>query len=206
MKRSTKAAVALVSAVALVILSATPSAAATSTGPATAGTLTLDTASAIQLNGGGTCAAATAVATNGTLTPPYTGTLSVSVTQGVFTYGGSPFVFTGTFNLAYTLTANPSHPDYTITGTMTLANGRIWTRTSTTSCTPVTSACIPVLSSGGITSSTFTAAAGTTDVLPPIGTAVIDRTATISAFGCAAPLSILNGKLAVMNDMTLVLT
>ncbi|HEX7131151.1 MAG TPA: hypothetical protein VF228_01170 [Iamia sp.] len=213
MKRLTKPTVALVTAVAMLVLLAAPSAA--ESGVVTGGTITVGmggTGNTIVVPFVGPCSSSTLTITPDATTPETNGSIQMSMPQGAFDYG-TPNSHVLVFSAAGTYTNTPAGTtpppttpqDYTISGSIstnaTTLTARIYGRTG--DCTATTLECGPI-----VTTVTFTGTLrGTIDANGNVvGTATITGSGTLSAFGCAAPFTALNGRVATINSMTVVFT
>ncbi|HEX7133418.1 MAG TPA: hypothetical protein VF228_12635 [Iamia sp.] len=198
MKRFTKPAVALVSAAAMLFLLAAPSSAAT--GTVNSGTVGVNLTPALSVTlGTGTtgCAASTLTVANGG-----SGAIAIGITQGAFDYGTpNPHVLVANATGTYSTTLI-SGTTYSVSGSMsTTATGtttaRIFARTGTCTATATTE-CGPIVTTITVNSTTSTF---TGDITTMTGTAVINASGTLSAFGCAAPFSAINGKIITITNM-----
>ncbi|HEX7131721.1 MAG TPA: hypothetical protein VF228_04065 [Iamia sp.] len=203
MKRLTKPTVALVAAVAMLVLLATPSAA--QSGTVTGGTISVNLTPALTTTiGTPTCAASTL-----TVTPNDTddGTISMDIPEGAFDYGTpNPHVLDA--NAAGTYAVTPSGGGtgtFSISGNLatngTTNTARIHARTGT--CTAAASECGPIITNISFTG-TFTGSIGTTAPYTLSGTATISGSGTLTAFGCSAPFTAINGKVITITGMTVV--
>ncbi|HEX7135399.1 MAG TPA: hypothetical protein VF228_22680 [Iamia sp.] len=203
MRRTMKPAVAVMAAAALLVLLAAPSGA--QTGTVTAGTLTVTGFSplAFPLAGTPPCAGSTL---DVALSSPAGGAVTFSLPQGAFDYG-TPNAHVLVVTAAGTASMSPGTGgtgSFAISGSIAanatthLAN--IYARTG--DCTPTTTKrCGPIVTTITFTG-TFTGTVGTTAPYTLTGTAVVSGSGTLSAFGCAAPFSIMNGKQATITNMT----
>ncbi|HEX7131154.1 MAG TPA: hypothetical protein VF228_01185 [Iamia sp.] len=204
MKRMTKPTVALVSAVAMLVLLATPSAA----GPITGGTITVNLTPALSVTLGTTtfgCDASTVTASGDF----FGGSIALSIPEGGFNYGTpNPHVLVAQASGTYTL--NPTTGGtgtFAISGAIsTTATGtttaRIHARTTTTTppdtCVAGMSECGPIVTTITFTG-TFTGTVTTTGL---VGTGTINGSGTLGAFGCSAPFSAINNKTITIVNLT----
>ncbi|HEX7131155.1 MAG TPA: hypothetical protein VF228_01190 [Iamia sp.] len=195
MKRLIKPTVTLVSAVAMLVLLASPSSAAT--GTVTGGTVGVNLTPALSVPLNGTCGGTTLTAADGG-----SGAITMSITQGAFDYGTpNPHVLVATAVGTYSTTLITG-TTYSLAGSVstnaTTNTARIFARTGTCTAT-ATNECGPITTTININSTTSTF----TGTLTPLdGTANINASGTLSAFGCAAPFSAINGKIITIVNMT----
>jgi len=123
-----------------------------------------------------------------------TGTISVGISSA-FTYTGTWFKLTATSTGTYTSTHNATST-YHVSTALSVTGAQIRETNATTPCgtTPGTVKCAALALPNGISLSSSTGTS--TQAHPgPVGTFTgSSGSATISAFGCTAPFSALNGK------------
>ncbi|HEX7133419.1 MAG TPA: hypothetical protein VF228_12640 [Iamia sp.] len=208
MTRTIKSAATLAFATVLVMLLAVPTSATPTNGTVASGTVSVNLTPPLSVGiggggGGGGCAAAslTVDITSVTGTAPNraaTGTVALSIPEGPFDFSSAPnnlhvLVATaaGTLNLAETGTTDSWSiaTGSTVSTNTTTNQASVFARTG--ACTPTTfKRCGPVITTVTLTG-TFS---GTVAVAGIAGTANVNGTGTLAAFGCTAPFSAINGK------------
>ncbi|HEX7135400.1 MAG TPA: hypothetical protein VF228_22685 [Iamia sp.] len=202
MRRTMKPAVALVTAAALLVLLAAPSAA--QTGIVTGGTLSVGLTPGVTVS----LTACVGSTVDVAMSSPAGGAITFGMPTGAFDYGTpNPHVLVVT--AAGTVSVSPGTGgtgSFTLSGSIstnaTTRQANIYARTG--ACTPTaTKECGPIVTTITFTG-TFTGTIGTTSPYTLTGTATVNGTGTLTAFGCAMPFSALNTKTATITNMTVV--
>ncbi|HEX7131097.1 MAG TPA: hypothetical protein VF228_00895 [Iamia sp.] len=198
MKRSMKKmlVVVLLATVAVMVLPAAPTAA--STGTVTSGSLTVALTPGLTVPlSGSTC---TASSISFTATTTTSGFVTLSIPQVPFDYGTpNPHLLVASFTGTYTLvpiTTTFTPDDYQVSGTISTNSTTnlmgIYARTGT--CGQGTKECTAPPATGHMTTTLTLSGTFIGDGTTVVGTLAISGHGTVSAFGCGAPFSAINGK------------